>query len=90
MKFDIRLLKGVLSKHNVLINLLFVFRRTHIFYLDYSYDANKGNEEAKNVAEEDHRGFSNNNFNPASSVSDVTLVAQLSMDRLHMVEDLCR
>ena len=67
-----------------------IFHRTHIFYLDYSYDANKGNEEAKDVAEENRRSVYNNNLNPASSVSDVTLVAQLSMDRLHMVEDLCR
>ena len=75
---------------SIFINLLFVFYRTHIFYLDYSYDANKGNEEVKDDAEENHLSFSDNNLNPASSISDVTLVAQLSMDRLHMVEDLCR
>ena len=75
------------SKRNIFINFLFVFHRTHIFYLDYSYDANKGNEEG---SEENHMSFSNGNLNPASSISDVTLVAQLSMDRLHMVEDLCR
>ena len=80
----------IASKIKIFINLLFIFHRTHIFYLDYSYDANKGNGEAKDVAEENYMSFSNNNLNPASSISDVTLVAQLSMDRLHMVEDLCR
>ena len=70
--------------------MLFNYFRTHIFYLDYSYGAQSAREESKDTMDKEDISASNNHLTPDSFINDVTLVAQLSMDRLHMVEDLCR
>ena len=69
---------------------IYFYFRTHIFYLDYSYGAQNEREESKDTMDKEDISASNHHLTPESFINDVTLVAQLSMDRLHMVEDLCR
>ena len=66
--------------------------RTHIYYLEYSYGTDSSDKDPDAIDEEEYKTISSvtDIIKIRNPLADVTLVAQLSMDRLHMVEDLCR